>query len=234
METQFSKPLDSYFPTLNPIDFTETLASSPPNYNPGLSNNLSPWSGSTVPESDLSDYDSFREETEADDPDFEENDFNHLPFTPFTSRYTEPWSQLNDPNSVELPFSLSVAEESKALCPDWSARPDFTAKPSFMALLAAFNPPNVGAGLSNLGNTCFLNAVMQCFTHTVPLLIGIMSFKHEIPCYVHRVEGFCVLCSLIQHVDLSLKYMGRVIDPWTLVNNLNFILPYDYLEAYFF
>ncbi len=40
----------------------------------------------------------------------------------------------------------------------------------------------VGAGLCNMGNTCFLNSVLQCLCHTPPLYNYIMSGEHKQTC----------------------------------------------------
>ncbi|XP_021768192.1 ubiquitin carboxyl-terminal hydrolase 36-like [Chenopodium quinoa] len=80
-------------------------------------------------------------------------------------------------------------------------------------------PCHVGSGLANLGNTCFLNAIMQCFTHTVSLVQGLLSLKHAPSS--HGADEFCVLCAVRDQVEFSLGYSGLVISPTYLVDNLS-------------
>ena len=42
----------------------------------------------------------------------------------------------------------------------------------------------VGAGLCNLGNTCFLNSVLQCLLYTPPLYNYLTSLDHQTKCEI--------------------------------------------------
>ncbi|KAJ0565291.1 putative ubiquitinyl hydrolase 1 [Helianthus annuus] len=83
------------------------------------------------------------------------------------------------------------------------------------------NPSTVGAGLANLVNTCFFNAVLQCFTHSVLLVQGLYSHAHPTPCDSSN-ERFCLICALREHIELSLSSSRKIVSPWKLVDNLRY------------
>ncbi|XP_038181461.2 ubiquitin carboxyl-terminal hydrolase 17-like protein B [Arvicola amphibius] len=70
-------------------------------------------------------------------------------------------------------------------------------------------PYDVGAGLKNTGNSCYLNAALQCLTHTPPLVDYMLSREHSQNCH----EGSCVLCAMEHHVSRSLLHSRDVIQP---------------------
>ncbi|KAL6032089.1 hypothetical protein STEG23_029372 [Scotinomys teguina] len=71
-------------------------------------------------------------------------------------------------------------------------------------------PESVGAGLLNTGNSCYLNAALQCLTHTPPLVDYMLSREHSQSC-CHQED--CTMCAMETHVTQSLLHSGDVMLP---------------------
>lgn len=78
----------------------------------------------------------------------------------------------------------------------------------------------VGAGLCNLGNTCFLNSVLQCLLYTPPLYNYLASTNHQQKC---KAQGFCALCMFQKHCNLVLKTNHTAVKPVSIVHSLKAI-----------
>lgn len=113
----------------------------------------------------------------------------------------------------------------------------------------------IGAGLQNLGNTCFLNSALQCLTYTAPLANFMLSREHSKTCehawsyqqhlvgvlsgYMGQSEpahnmcpclcfclsvghepGFCMMCTMQNHITQVFANTGNVIKPIGVLNDL--------------
>lgn len=106
----------------------------------------------------------------------------------------------------------------------------------------------VGAGLQNMGNTCFLNSALQCLTYIPPFANYMLTREHsktckptymflfyfvkQTFCSVHQLylcsclslaghePGFCMMCTMQNHITQVFANSGNVIKPIGVLNEL--------------
>lgn len=80
----------------------------------------------------------------------------------------------------------------------------------------------IGGGLINIGNTCFLNSVLQCLTYCPPLYNYLIKYQggHSQSC---RINQFCMLCEMEKHIKRIKFSNGSAIKPVSIVQRLKYI-----------
>lgn len=80
----------------------------------------------------------------------------------------------------------------------------------------------VGGGLINVGNTCFLNSVLQCLTYCPPLYNFLVKSNagHSSSC---KINQFCMLCEMERLVKRIKNSTGTSIKPVSIVQRLKYI-----------
>uniref|UniRef100_A0A2K6UE47 Ubiquitin specific peptidase 36 n=1 Tax=Saimiri boliviensis boliviensis TaxID=39432 RepID=A0A2K6UE47_SAIBB len=120
-------------------------------------------------------------------------------------------------NGDDPPARRQGSEPTYESCGDGVPAPQKVLFPTERLSLRWERVFRVGAGLHNLGNTCFLNATIQCLTYTPPLANYLLSKEHARSCHQ---GSFCMLCVMQNHIVQAFANSGNAIKPVSFIRDL--------------
>jgi hypothetical protein len=94
-------------------------------------------------------------------------------------------------------------------------------KPNYLQKLLIWKNINqIGAGLLNMGNNCFLNATLQCLAYTPPFCQWLLEREHTTMCSLQKVKKFCSMCEIENLIGGIFSSKSLVIKPSSLCINI--------------
>jgi ubiquitin carboxyl-terminal hydrolase 36/42 len=103
-------------------------------------------------------------------------------YTPLNKGY-KPLSAMESPSKENVKVTSSESDVSRSVKkPDGVPEPKMVLYTASQLVMGWREARPVGCGLCNLGNTCFLNSVLQCLTYTPPLFNYVASGQHSKTC----------------------------------------------------